>query len=257
MKLKQQGNEFYITSKKDFQNQPIDKSFVNDAFDFAYAMVFGEGFHRNHRSGGQHKRKKGELFANTLQGKLAEFIVHEQLKQQGLTGLSEVDTSIHGQGVWDDTDLQCNGKKINIKSMAFFSNLLLLEVKDWNEKGEYIPNLNSSLNSNSDSQVSTHYDYFVVVRIKPDIKQRLQKARLFYANDISRQDLENIVFEQLWFFDVAGVCSHKSIQHIIARNYLLPKNALLNGKTKMDADNYYIQTGDLKSFDFFVEKLTS
>jgi len=121
MKLsKKNNNEFYINSKKDFKNIPIEKIFIDKSFAFAYSMVFGDGHHRKHRSGGQHNRKNGELFANTFQGKLAEFMVYNELKKEGLTELSDLDTSIHGKGIWDDTDLEYKGKKINIKSASFF-----------------------------------------------------------------------------------------------------------------------------------------
>ena len=248
MKLsKKNSNEFYINCKRDFKNIIIEKQFVVNSFDFAYSMVFGSGHHRKHRSGGQHNRKNGELFANTFQGKLAEFMVHNELKKEGLVELSDLDISIHGKGIWDDTDLEYKGKKINIKSAAFFSNLLLLEKKDWNINGEYIPNL-----SNSSSQ---SYDYFLMVRIKPDIKQLFQKEKIFYSNEITKEKLKEIIYKQDWFFDFAGVCSDKTINYVIKKQYLLPQNSLLNGKIKMDAENYYIQSCDLKEFNFFVNEL--
>jgi len=247
MKLSNNNNEYHINNKKVFKNIPIEKQFIDNSYDFAYSMVFEDGYHRKHRSGGQHNRKNGELFANTFQGKLAEFMVHNELKKEGLTELSDLDTSIYGKGIWDDTDLEYKGKKINIKSAAFFSNLLLLETKDWNNKGEYIPNLNSAS--------SQSYDYFLMVRIKPDIKQLFQREKIFYSNDINKNTLTEIIYKQDWFFDFAGICSDKTIKHIIKNKYLLPQNSLLNGKIKMDAENYYIQSGNLKEFDFFVNEL--
>lgn len=247
MKLSKKNNEFYINSKKPFKNILIEKKFINNSFSFAYSMVFGNGHHRKHRSGGKHNRKNGELFANTFQGKLAEFMVHNELEKKGLIELSDLDTDIHGKGIWDDTDLEYKGKKINIKSTAFFSNLLLLETKDWNNKGEYIPNINSSSSQN--------YDYFLMVRIKPDIKQLFQKEKIFYSNEIKKDRLTKIIYKQKWFFDFAGFCSDKTIKHIIKHQYILPQNSLLNGKIHMDAENYYVQSGDLKDFDFFVNEL--
>lgn len=248
MKLdKKDNNCFYVNNKKKFKPQVIDKQFVNSSFNFAFAMVFEDGHHREHRSGGKHYRQKGELFANTFQGKLAEFIVYNELQKAGLKQLTEVDVSVYGKGVWDDTDLEVGSKKISIKSTAFFSNLLLLEAKDWNVEGEYIPNLNNSSNQN--------YDYFLMVRIKPDVKQLFQKEKIFYSNEIELQKLKDIIFNQNWFFDFGGVCSNVTIKHIISNAYFLPQNALLNGTIKMDADNYYIQSGNLKEMDFFINWL--
>lgn len=241
------GNHYFINNKKPFTKTIIEASIIEQCFDFAIQMVFGDGYHRRYRSGGQNSRKKGELFANTLQGKIAEFVTYHALINEGLKGLELPDISIHGKGKWDDVDLVFKNKKINIKSSTHFSNLLLLEKKDWNLKGQYIPNMGS--------EASQEYDYFLVVRIKPDIKSLLLKNKMFYSNDVDTDDLKNIVFNEEWYYDFGGVCTLKTIQYIIKNNYLLPQNSLLNGKTEIDADNYCIQNGNLKAFDFLVNEL--
>lgn len=241
------SNEYYINNKRPFHQIPVGDDVISLCFSFAYNMVFGDGHHRNHRSGGQYSRKKGELFANTFQGKIAEFVTYNELINSGLTDLELPDTGIYGKGIWDDTDLEYKQKKINIKSAAFFSNLLLLEKKDWNDKGEYIPNI--------DNSSSEKYDFFLMVRIKPDIKQVLQTEKIFYSNEIDENVLKSIILNEKWFYDFGGVCSQLSIKHIIDQNYFLPQNSLLNGKIKMDADNFYIQCGDLRDFDFFIKQL--
>ncbi|PCH67498.1 MAG: hypothetical protein COC06_11185 [Bacteroidales bacterium] len=248
MKLELKNSiEYFITNKRDFKEIAIDCSVIADCFDFAWNIVFGEGHHRNQRSGGKHQRKNGELFANTFQGKLAEFVIYNELLKRGLTGIDKPDTGIYGEGIWDDADLEYREKKINIKSAAFFSNLLLLETKDWNEKGEYIPNIDSSSCQN--------YDFFLLVRIKPDLKKLLKGKQLFYANEITNGVLKELILNKDWSFDFAGVCTQKTIKHIISNKYILPQNSLLNGEIKMDAGNYYIQCGDLKEFDFLLEEL--
>lgn len=248
MKLEvEKGNHFFLNKKKSFKPTVVTNETLIKTFDFAYAMVFGEGYHRNQRSGGNKERKKGELFANTFQGKLAEFIIHSELKKNNITNIEEPDVSVHGKGIWDDSDLAYKGKKINIKSAAFFSNLLLLESKDWNKKGEYIPNL-----KNSSSQ---EYDYFILVRVKPDIKQVFKKEKILYSDEIRMDTLKEVIHNANWYYDFAGVCSDKTIKYSIQNNYFLPQNSLLNGTIKMDAANYYIQAGDLKGFSFFIDEL--
>ena len=173
MKLEiKKPNEYHINKKKPFIQNSIEIDTITKCFDFACNMVFGDGYHRNHRSGGEHTRKKGELFANTFQGKIAEFVTYNQLIKFGLTELELPDVGVYGKGIWDDSDLIYKGKKINIKSSAFFSNLLLLEKKDWSDNGEYIPNITTSSSEN--------YDFFLMVRVKPDIKNLLQKEKYFY-----------------------------------------------------------------------------
>lgn len=240
MKLNQKGNSYFITSKKAFEGKPVDAVFVKQAFDFAYEMVYGEGFHRIKRSGGQLNRTPLEIFQNTFQGKLAEIVLYENLKLHEID-VEEPDFSIHGKGVWDETDLKANGKFICVKSAAFFSNLFLLETKDWNLEGMYIPNY--------DLSKTAVYDYFVLVRIKPDIKNILHDIPEVKEN--LWQEIKNAI----WTYDIVGCCSIKTIQYIIKNQYSIPKNVLLNGKTKMDAENFYLQSGDLRDLSILYSAL--
>jgi len=80
MKLDQRDNGYFITSKKTFEGKPVDAAFVKQAFDFAYEMVYGDGFHRIKRSGGQLNRTNAEIFQNTFQGKLAEIFIIRNFK---------------------------------------------------------------------------------------------------------------------------------------------------------------------------------
>ena len=104
-------NEYYINNKRPFIQKLIEDSIITLCFNFAYSMVFGDGHHRNHRSGGQYSRKNGELFANTFQGKIAEFVTYNALITLGFTELQKPDTGIYGKGIWDDTDLEYKQKK--------------------------------------------------------------------------------------------------------------------------------------------------
>lgn len=235
MKLTKQDNNYHLNSKKRFEGSVISWDTVQKSFDFAYEMVYGDGFHRNRRSGGQTGRPKSEIFQNTFQGKIAEIVLYKNLKANDIE-TDEPDCSIHGKGIWDDADLKANGKTISIKSAAHFSNLLLLETKDWDSEGSYIPNIGHE-------NATAAYDYFVLVRINPDVKSTLK--------DIPEEKMQLLkkVQEQDWLYDIPGCCSIKSIKHIISLGHVLPQNALLNGKTKMDAENYYIQSGDLFPID--------
>ncbi|MBU2996470.1 hypothetical protein KO500_08485 [Cellulophaga baltica] len=248
MKLtKKNTNEYYINNKKSFCGVPISREIINKSFEFAFQMVFEDGHHRAHRSGGVNKRCRRELFANTFQGKIAEFILYQKLISSGLKDIESPDTTIHGKGIWDDVDLVCNQKKINIKSTVFFANLLLLEKKDWNTKGEYTPNLNVDATKN--------YDYFVLIRLKPDLKNILKKQDIFDSVAIDKIELKGTIDNENWEFDFAGVCTLKTIKHIIKEAYCMPQNSLLNGTLKMDASNYYIQCGNLKDYSYLIEEL--
>ena len=132
-KMKKENDSLYITSCKNFLGQNIEKDTIEKVFSFSYKMTFGkEGIHRNQRSGGQHHRKNGEIFANTLQGKLAEVLLYDFFKDKNIQ-ISEPDFSISGFGVWDSYDFKIKDKLISVKSTKYYGNLLLLECKDWNE----------------------------------------------------------------------------------------------------------------------------
>ena len=230
------GNSYINEFRKRFIENTIPSDLLNKVLDFAYEMCFGEGHHRHHRTGGQVNRKAGEQFCNTFQGKLAEVVLRKYLLSQGLE-CGEPDFAVFGEGIWDDTDLIVNNKSLSVKSAAFFSNLLLLESQDYDQNGNYKPNLAIG--------ATASYDYYILVRIKPDIKSLFRGARLMYSNDISKEVIKEIVFGQSWSYDIAGWISHEEFVSVIRNGHIIPQNALLNDKIRMDASNYYIQSGDM------------
>ncbi|MBF4469773.1 hypothetical protein [Flavobacterium sp. HJJ] len=242
------SNNYNINNKRAFAGILISKETIEKVTVFAYEMCFGTGHHRDCRTGGQYDRKGGEKFCNTFQGKLAEAVLYNYLKSEGLE-LKEPDFGIYPKGIWDDSDLEIQGKKINVKSAASQSNLLLLETKDWNHQAQYIPNI--LLNNGT----SVSYDYFVLVRIQPDIKKLFKTERLFLNNEIDRKTIDNILSANTWYFDIAGYSTNSDIIAAIKNEHVLPQNAILNQYTKMDAGNYYIQSGDMKPIKNFVQEL--
>jgi hypothetical protein len=244
----QNSNHYYVNNKRGFTGTSISRETIQIIIDFAYAMSFGAGHHRDCRSGGQYGRKGGEKFCNTFQGKLAEVVLCDYFKSQELES-KEPDFGIYKEGIWDDSDLEIKGKKINVKSAAYQSNLLLLETKDWNSQGQYIPNI---LLHNG---ATIAYDYFVLVRIEPDIKKIFKTERLMLNNEIEKKTIEDLLFTKHWNFDIAGFSTNADIITKIANDYLLPQNSILNQYTKMDASNYYIQSGDMGLITDLVQKL--
>jgi len=59
---------YNVTKKLDFSSVGIFKhETIKKVFQFSYDMSFGnKGEHRDHRSGGKHQRRKGEIFSNTF-----------------------------------------------------------------------------------------------------------------------------------------------------------------------------------------------
>lgn len=232
-KMPQFGNSYTIDRKRDFPNNSpsFKKATIKTVFDFAYDMTFGaKGEHRHYRSGGSKVRKNGEIFANTFQGKLAECAVCNALYT--LDDSIIPDFSITGLGSWDTVDLNVGKKKIAIKSTKSFGNLLLLEKSDWASNGTYIPN-------------NINYDYFVLVRINPFCEELLARNRILYCDTIDKQNLFEIIDSESWRYENSGFVSLKQVVFAINNGFVIHKGDLLNNKIEMDADNYYIQLGDM------------
>lgn len=248
-KLRQETNEYFINSKKDFQLGNVFKDeTIDKVFEFAYAMTFGDGEHRDHRTGGIMNRKKGQIFINTFQGKLSELGVYNTFSKSNKDAygkLSNPDFDVYGLGEWDDSDIELGEIKFSVKSTKFYGHLLLLETKDWNREGEYLPNLSTDKNS--------IYNYFILVRIKPDSEKLMRRNKLLYSNEINKEELYSIIKSEEWSYDIAGYITNEDLKSLISSDFILPQKSLLNGKIPMDAENYYIQSGDMKDFSELVK----
>lgn len=245
-RMRVQGNSYTNEFRKRFVPYDISAELLKDVLDFAYAMCFGAGHHRHHRTGGQLRRRAGEQFCNTFQGKLAEVVLRKYLIEKGLN-CDEPDFEVYGEGVWDDTDLTVNGKTISVKSAAHFSNLLLLERKDYDAEGNYLPNLRIG--------ATASYDYYVLVRLNPDLKALFRNNRLLFSDEIPIDRIKTIIDSQSWSFDIPGWISHADFVSAIHDGLIIPQNAMLNGSVRMDAENYYIQSGDMNNIEELVELL--
>lgn len=237
VKLRKDGGSYYITSSIPYKADHFLKTeTVEKVLSFAYGMTFGnEGAHRDHRSGGTYMRKNGEIFANTFQGKLAECATCNFFYQLGY--VTKPDFSRYELGKWDSVDLSVGGKEISIKSTKSFGQLLLLETKDWDAKGRYIPNVDKG---------DCYYDAFIFIRLDPSCEDILKRFRLLYTDQAEYDDLKKVLLSQSWSYQCVGFITRADLQYIIRNKYILPKGSMLNGTTMMDADNFYIQTGDLR-----------
>lgn len=245
-KLLKQHNSYYLTNKTTWcPRGEISSETINKVFNFAYKMSFGIGQHRDHRSGGVYERKKGEIFIDCFQGKLSEFALVIDASKNNLH-LVLPDTETWGLGKWDSTDTSYKDMKINIKSTKYYGNLLLLEAKDWDCNGSYLPNRKTG---------DDIYDYFVMIRIKPDGSYIMKSNRLLYSNCIEEKFLKGIILGQKWEYDIPGFVSRSDIIYIINNEFVLPQNASLNGLTQIDANNYYIQSGDMKKIETLYKNL--
>ncbi len=241
---------FYIDHPSEFRsNGFIDIEDVGNSINFAYDMTFGKGGqHRDHRSGGQSHRRNGEIFIDAMQGKLSEYAFYNLFKNSSAR-IDPPDTRVMSKNEWDSADFIVNGTKIAVKSTKGYGNLLLLETKDWDDQGRYIPNIP---NGNSE------YDFFVLVRIDPDGTSIMKENRLFFSDEAERSLLHEILGKRNWRANLVGYLTRsRLVDEVIGERQILPKNSLLNGRTKMDAENYYIQSGDLDPMSKMIAHIRS
>lgn len=235
------NNHYEPVSKKNYRPYHIFKEkSIYKAFNFAYDMSFGfKGEHRKYRSGGSIHRKNGEIFINTFQGKLAEMGIYNVFYKNKIN-IDEPDFETYGLGIWDKYDFKAGDKKISVKSTKNYGQLMLLETKDWTKDAMYKPNI---------SNENSFYDYFILVRIAPSGEDIMKHKRILYENEYDKESLFKIISNKNWSYDIPGFITHDELEYIIRNKYIIEKDAILGTKTTMDAENYYIQAGDMHSID--------
>lgn len=249
-KLDSDGPGSYrVSHKRDFvRNGILRQEDASECFDFAYGMTFGgSGAHRDHRSGGQSHRHMGEIFINTFQGKLAEFALYNYAVIVGEMSIDPPDTEMMELTRWDSFDMNIERSIINVKSTKKRGNLLLLETRDWDSNGRYIPNSESGFEA---------YDFFVLARVDPDGEKILHEHGLLYSDSTDREILRRIILSERWRVNLAGyITGEELIDEVIEPGHILPQNSTLNRYTRMDAENYYVQAGDMHEIDGLLKEI--
>lgn len=247
--LRQDGYSYYILPNKKvkfvFQNRIIP-DYIEKSHDFAYKMVFGYGAqggnnHRNYRSGGLSRRDPMTVYGDAFMGKLAEFAFYQCLNGSGHWFVSDPDVEVYPRGQWDSGDFiirrRYDGKsfRVSLKSTKTFGNLMLLETQDWTTDGRYIPDIGTSDGGN--------YDLHFMVRVGSYPE--------FDVRRVSNHDyafLRRSVLSYKWCYDIPGFITRQDLIDAIGSGLVLPQGSYLNGKIRMDAENYYIQAGDFRKF---------
>lgn len=253
-KLLKNSTGQHITHKKPFSQykDPFKIQTIETVFDFAYGMTFGgEGEHRKNRSGGITERHNGAVFADAFQGKLAECATCNLLYSVD-PGI-KLDFSKSKRGRWDTVDVIVNNRNIAVKSTKRFGNLLLLETKDWNAEGQYIPNSGTGV---------SEYDFFLLVRISPSCEDIMKSHRWYFLDELDRHSLLRAIVSEKWVYDFVGYITREQLKYIIREKHIIFQGEKLNGTVPMDADNYYVQAGDMLSaeellFEFQRENRTA
>lgn len=254
-RLTNSKKSYVLSSKKAFEQElHINNTSIRTAFDFAYKMA--PKFHREYRTGGGHIRTTNEIFVNTFTGKLSEFALYEYLLKYDIV-VDVPDTRIYPRNVWDQEDLIATFNvesiyRINVKSTKHFGHLMLLEKGDYDKNGVYIPDGSTS-------------DFYVLVRLQFDLESKLKSLRQLYNNklieekklkglvnqvirEVKLQDSSSNQMNNKIYYDIPGYITHEDLIYIINNGFLIEKGEYLRN-TRMDASNYYIQSGDFRPLE--------
>lgn len=243
-KLERNNDSYHIFSKKPFNSgNEIDTEHVSDSFEYAYNMSFNNEKDSTCDNGST--QKNGEVFLNAFQEKLSEYAFYKMASPLA-SSISEPDQTRSNFGNAPTYDFMLNDKKIAIMSTIYYGNLLLLELNEWNSDGKFIPNISSG---------TGHYDFFALIRLKPSLDNILRKKIFLLTDEIDKNDFKKIIMEEKWEYDFLGYVSLWDLKYIIKEKFILPKNSLLNGKTKMDADYYYIQGNNMRNLEALFREL--
>jgi hypothetical protein len=76
-----------------------------------------------------------------------------------------------------------------------------------------------------------------------------------YSDDIPKSEIKKLIFDQEWSCDIPGWISHPEFVAVIRNRQIIPQNAMLNGRIPMDAENFYVQSGDMHDIQELVRIL--
>lgn len=114
-----------------------------------------------------------------------------------------------------------------------------MEKDGWDKQANYLPNDHG-------------YDYTFLIRMNPFCEDVMRRNRFLYSDSINEVTLKQIVMTERWTFDIPGYVTREYLIQIINKGFILPCVSMLNGKTRMDASNYYIQSGDMRNVNSFI-----
>ena len=69
---------------------------------------------------------------------------------------------------------------------------------------------------------------------------------MLYSDSLDEENVYGLITDETWSVEITGYITHNEfVNDVIGTNQIIPRNAKLNGSTIMDADNYYVEAGNL------------
>ena len=214
------------------------------AFDFAYAMTFaGKGEHNStsFTRDSKHKRSVGEIFVNTLQGKLSELATYNYCINNGHV-CNEVDFSIGKLNYWDNIDLRINEKNTSIKSTKGYSMFLFLEVGNYDKHGNY------KYPYDGKATITSYLLCRVQSKSGEFIEGILKSNRWLYSKQVNKEELYKALKCRTWLVELSGFVSKTNlVKYVINESHIMEQGKIMGKSDEvMKVDNYYVHVSDLR-----------
>lgn len=236
----------YVTTKgKDFKSEFILTSALEEAFEFAYNHTVGQKKNLLTLFWGSNKQQNVAEFAKAFRGKLCEIGLKKYLDMHGLS-VRHPKSLTWEVDKFENFELLVNNKKrLLVKAIPYYSNLLLLDTELWDTDASY----------GRGKKHRIQYDYFVLTRIKPGVIHLFENFKLTNNQEMDKEQIKKIVFAPSFKFEVTGYLSKHEIAELKRNGQILPAGAVVNGNKELDHEYYYCQAGDLNRPKLLIEQI--
>ncbi len=236
----------YLTTQgKEFKSDFILTSALDEAFEFAFAHTVGKKKNLASLFWGSNKQQNVADFAKAFRGKLCEIGMKKYLDMNGVSVR-------HPKGIeweadkYENFELLVNhNKRLLVKAIPYYSNLLLLDTEFWNADASY----------GNGKKHRIQYDYFVLTRIKPGVIHLFENFKLSKNQEINKEQIKKIVFAPSFKFEVTGYLTKEEIIQLKNNSQILPAGAIVNGNKRLEHEYYYCQAGDLNRPSLLIDHI--
>jgi hypothetical protein len=237
----------YLTTQgKDFKSDFILTSALEEAFEFAFSHTVGKKKNLASLFWGSNRQKNVADFAKAFRGKLCEIGMKKYLDMNGVSVRYPKKVKEWETDKYENFELLVNhNKRLLVKSIPYYSNLLLLDTRYWNPDASYGNGLKNRI----------QYDYFVLTRIKPGVIHLFENFKLTKNQEIDKEQIKKIVFAPCFKFEVTGYLTKDEILQLKNNGQILPAGAIVNGNKKLEHEYYYCQAGDLNRPNLLIDHI--
>lgn len=240
-----QAPSFLITKGKPFKCEFVLRSALEEAFDFAYEHTVGKKLNLSTIFWGSKKTQNIAEFAKAFRGKLCEIGLKKFFSMYDLSVRKPKTAKNWQVDKYENFEFEVNKKRILVKSIPHYSNLLLLDTELWDT--------NASYGKNSRNRIK--YDFFVLTRIKPGTIHLFENFELTKNKEVDKDLIRQIVFSKNYQFEVTGYLDQTEIKVLNDMGHIIPKGSIVNGNKVLGHEYYYCQTGDLNDVRLLINRL--